>query len=414
MLAGEAWDGAVVLGHVADLDAELNRARLMVAPLRYGAGVKGKIGEALAAGLPVVTTTAGAEGMGIEDGTHAFVRDDPAAFAAAVCRLLEDSEAWGKMARHGRDLAEHTLSVSAVRERALSAFTSPFEPRWRTPPISIIMLSWNGLAYTRMCVESVLRNSRQPFELIVIENGSRDGSLEYLRGIEGIQLIENATNRGFAPAVNQGLAVARGDWVVLLNNDTVVPPGWLERLIAHGERDRTIGLIGPMSNHTAGYQLVRPVPYGEDLGAMEQYAGEFGQRFDGQGLAAPRAIGFCLAIRRELIQRIGGLDEVFGNGSFEDDDYSIRAQLAGFRVWIARDAFIHHFGSRSYIEQKIDLGALMEKNWGVFKRKWGVEATRPYDRGIPYEELLSRRFDGGRDFVPVETPAVVKEQRWVA
>lgn len=416
-LAGDRWDGVEVVGHVLHLDNEMDRARAMVAPLRYGAGVKGKIGEAMSAGLPLVTTSVGAEGMGIEDGVHAFVADDPAAFADAVCRLVEDDAAWLTLRENGRDLARRLLSVQEVRGEAARVFSGSSEaPRWRRPMASIVLLNWNGLEWTRKCIESVQADPSYPAELIVVDNGSTDGSLDYLRSLAGIRLIANEKNRGFAGGVNQGLAAARGDWVVLLNNDTVVTDGWLTRLVAHGEKDRTIGIVGPMSNHTAGFQLIRDVPYDQqDLGGLADYAASLAADQSGEGFAAPRAIGFCMAIRRELLQRVGGFEEQFGIGMFEDDDYSLRAQLAGFRVWIAKDVFIHHFGSRTFKSARIDTGKLIAGNWEIFKRKWGLPKSLSYSGKTPYDRLLSRQFDGRHDFVSLARyVADAGEARWVA
>ncbi len=416
-LAGEHWDGVEILGHVPQLDRELDRARVMVAPLRYGAGVKGKIGEAMSAGLPVVTTAVGAEGMGIEDGTHAFVADLPAAFADAVSRLLDDDDVWQTLRRNARELASRLLSVDEVREHAARVFGGSSDaPRWHRPAVSIVLLNWNGLAWTKQCLDSVRAHGSYPAELIVVDNGSTDGSLAYLQSLEGIRLIANADNRGFAGGVNQGLAAARGDWVVLLNNDTIVTEGWLERLVAHGETDRAIGIVGPLSNHTAGYQLVREVPYDEQsLEGLGDYAASLAAAHTGQGFAAPRAIGFCMAIRRELLQAIGGFEEQFGIGMFEDDDYSLRAQLAGFRVWIAQDAFIHHFGSRTFTNARIDTGKLIATNWEIFKRKWGLPTSLSYSGATPYDRLLSRQFDRRHDYVSLARYAAGPgEARWVA
>jgi O-antigen biosynthesis protein len=107
----------VVTGYVADADAYFDRCRVFVAPLRYGAGMKGKIGHALALGLPVVTTSVGAEGMGLVDRQHALIRDDPADFAAAAVELYSDAELWHTLSHNGQELVRERWAPPAMRAR---------------------------------------------------------------------------------------------------------------------------------------------------------------------------------------------------------------------------------------------------------------------------------------------------------
>ena len=107
--------GVEVLGFVPDLAPLFDRHRVFVAPLRYGAGMKGKVGQSLAYGLPVVTTPIGAEGMGLRDGTHLLIASEEEAFALQVLRLLSDDALWSRLSIAGRALIERTLSVDVVR-----------------------------------------------------------------------------------------------------------------------------------------------------------------------------------------------------------------------------------------------------------------------------------------------------------
>jgi glycosyltransferase involved in cell wall biosynthesis len=110
-------DDIEVLGWVKDLDPLIDATRVMVAPLRYGAGMKGKVTQSLAAGLPVVTTAIGAEGLGARDGEQLLVADDADGFADAVCRLYRDDELWRGLAHAGRGLAEERCSPAILRAR---------------------------------------------------------------------------------------------------------------------------------------------------------------------------------------------------------------------------------------------------------------------------------------------------------
>lgn len=238
---------------------------------------------------------------------------------------------------------------------------------------SIILVTHNELSYTRRCVDSILRNTGELHELIFVDNGSTDGTREYLHALPGATVIVNSTNRGFPAAANQGLRAARGGQLLLLNNDTVVPAGWLGRLLAPLTEDSRIGLVGPCSNAVSGPQQV-PVSY-RRLEELDDFAQKWTSENSEERVDVDRLVGFCLLIRRELLDEIGYLDERFGVGCFEDDDYCRRALEAGYRAVIARDAFIHHFGSQTFRGSGLDLGAVLRRNEQLFRAKWAPAAA---------------------------------------
>ncbi len=138
---------------------------------------------------------------------------------------------------------------------------------------SIILVTHNQLEFTKLCVESMDRHTAEPYELIVVDNGSTDGTAEYLKSVGSRQwavgernrpvrmtVIANAENRGFPAAANQGIRAATGQQILLLNNDTLVTAGWLGRMLKGLESDPTLGMVGPVSNFVSGPQNV-PVPY---------------------------------------------------------------------------------------------------------------------------------------------------------
>ncbi len=244
-----------------------------------------------------------------------------------------------------------------------------------TPLVSIIILSLNQVEWTKKSLQSVKKYTDVPYEIIVVDNGSEKESLQHLLDFahteDRIRIISNSKNRGFAAGNNQGLTIARGDYFLLLNNDTLVTPGWLQGLLDVFQRFPNTGIAGPMSNCVAGLQLIPSARY-RDSEEMEAFAAYWRYMYRRQTIVVESVIGFCMLLRRAVVEAIGGLDEIFGKGNFEDNDFCLRARLKGFEVRIAKDVFIHHQGSLTFSSEKIDYSRAMKRNWELFKAKWGL------------------------------------------
>jgi cephalosporin hydroxylase/glycosyltransferase involved in cell wall biosynthesis len=250
----------------------------------------------------------------------------------------------------------------------------------KTALASIIIPCFGELEFTRQCIDALVEHTRSPWELIVVDNGSTDGTAEYLAGLAlskptRVEVISNASNLGFPAACNQGLKAARGDYLVLLNNDAIVTHDWLDQLIALAECDPTIGMTGPMSNYVSPPQLVEHAPY-FDMESMHRFASRWRVEHRGQWLNAPKLSGFCLLMKRSAFALLGGLDERYGLGLFDDDDLALRARQAGLKLAVARDLFVHHFGSRTFQAAGIDQEALLAENQARFQSKWGLAETK--------------------------------------
>ena len=189
-----------------------------------------------------------------------------------------------------------------------------------------------------------------------------------------IEIVTNSENRGFPAACNQGLKAAKGDYLVLLNNDAVVTDAWLDQLTALADADPDIGLVGPMTNHAPPPQLVPNVPY-DDLAAMERFAARLRTEQRGRWFAVNKLSGFCVLMKRSVYETVGALDERFGLGCFDDDDLALRTRKAGFSLAVARDLFVHHFGGRTFVGAGIDLNALLAENQAKYVAKWGDAAV---------------------------------------
>lgn len=269
---------------------------------------------------------------------------------------------------------------------------------------SIVMLSWNAADFTRLAVESIRKVTRYPHEIIVVDNGSDEPTLRVLESLaaeHGVRVVLNGRNLGFGGGMNVGMAHARGDVVVILNNDVIVTEGWLEDMIGALESRRTVGCTAPRSNVVASEQILA-VPYKDDI-AMHRFAGERRRALAGRGYVAHRVVGFCLCIDRAVIDEIGGFDPRYGLGNFEDDDLAVRIRAAGWGIFVCDDVFIHHFGSVSFKANALDHRAHMERNWRAFCEKWGLPEApmaTPYDaRG-----LARPGFEHDAHFVPLPQP----------
>src|SRR6266852_5812237 len=248
-----------------------------------------------------------------------------------------------------RPLRLPEATIQTMRNTVLPTLPAPAS----VPRASIVMVTYNRLAFSVGCLASLLANSATTpeYEIIVVDNASTDGTGEYLQTAAAhqprIRVVRNSENRGFAPAVNQGLHLATGDVLVILNNDTLVPPGWLEGLSRH-LADPNVGLVGPVTNSAPNEAQVE-TPY-RTYGGFEDFAETCKRTFAGVRSVIPMLTMFCVAMRRSTLEALGPLDERYAVGTFEDDDYSQLAHQAGYAVVCAEDVFVHHFGQASFGE----------------------------------------------------------------
>ena len=278
----------------------------------------------------------------------------------------------------------HGLQINGLPEEKAERFfayqyllTATPAPQTNFGLTSIIILTHNHCDITKACLESIRERTLEPYELIVIDNGSMDETTSYLASQPDVRLIRNLQNRGFPAGCNQGLRIAQGENLLLLNNDTIVTEGWLRRLLRSLHASDEIGLVGPCSNRISGAQQI-PVGY-HDLSGLERFAWDHAQSHQEETSETERLVGFCLLFKRKLMNKIGFLDERFGIGNFEDDDYCRRAIEAGYRALIVKDSFVHHWGSQTFQSMNINRREMLIENQERYEEKWNP----PKETGSP-------------------------------
>lgn len=243
--------------------------------------------------------------------------------------------------------------------------------------VSLIIVAWNSEAWLRRCLRSVFaKTSELAVEVIVVDNASSDRSVQVaMNEFTGVNIVQNMANLGFAAAVNQGLAVASGRYVCLLNPDTEVTDHAIDRMVEAMDRDASIGVLGAhMLNEDGTTQAsVRRFPTGldqtlilsklhllfPDAAALGKY---LHRGFDYRKTQdVDQVMGACFMIRREVIDQVGLFDETFFIW-FEEVDYCRRVAQVGLEVWYCADAEIIHHGGQSFGQANT-----FKKQWLFFR-----------------------------------------------
>jgi GT2 family glycosyltransferase/tetratricopeptide (TPR) repeat protein len=244
-----------------------------------------------------------------------------------------------------------------------------------TSAVSIVIPVWNEWAFTKACLENLRPTLGVHDEVIIVNNGSEDATATGLRHYPWATVIENAENRGFAIACNQGAAAAKNEVVVFLNNDTITPSRWLDGLLSPFA-DAGVVATGPRSNFVSGPQVVEDVTYalGDNAG-LRKFARRWRDEHRGQTSETHRLVGFCIAVRKSAFDAIGGFDEGFGTGGCEDDDLCLRLINNGGKLLICHESFVHHHGHATFDANGLDWFAIQQQNMDRFKTKHSHDAS---------------------------------------
>ena len=237
--------------------------------------------------------------------------------------------------------------------------------------LSIIIPYCNSNEYTEECLKAIQKHTKD-YEIILIDNGSKD-LLKLPKDEMPICLIRNEENLGFPKAVNQGFVRAKGDYLCILNNDLICTHNWADRLIWHFEHG--IDVIGPRTNSISGPQVLLVDRY-DNIKELNRESKELYKREKHNRFPFHRLVAFCIVMKGCVYETIGGFDEVFSPGNYEDDDYCLRAIDNGFKLAVANDVFIHHWGSVTHKNLDINYISLLKRNQKIFESKWSKEKIK--------------------------------------
>jgi GT2 family glycosyltransferase/glycosyltransferase involved in cell wall biosynthesis len=325
-------------------------------------------------------------------------------FRALIERLAPQGttrrQAYSRGVVMARRLARRTRLTTAPGGSA--AATVPTIPMALQPDVSIVIPVHNQWEVTAACLRSIATDfSAVGFEVIVVDDASDDETPEALDGVVGVNVVRLQENQGFIAAVNAGIATARGRFIVLLNNDTICYPGWLDALVRTAESDETIGVVGA--------KLVYPDGRLQEAGGIiwqDATGHNYGrnQSPDDPAYNFVRDVdycsGACLLVRRELLAAVGGLDTRFAPAYYEDTDLCFAAREHGYRVVYQPASVVCHLeGASNGTDVTTGIKQYQVVNQQTFRTKWADALSR---QGVPAPDrprLTSWRTPAGRALV---------------
>ena len=275
-------------------------------------------------------------------------------------------------------------------------------PTVAEPEVTIILPVYNNWELTVACLRSLAFDiSAVKYELIAVDDASTDETNEYLPKVEGITVVRQEQNAGFIGAVNAGLDVARGRFIVLLNNDTVVLPGWLDALMRTIEVEENVGIVGA--------KLVYPDGRLQEAGGIIWRDGS-GLNYGRGGDADDPAFNFvrdvdycsgaCLLVRKEILDVLGGLDRRYSPAYYEDTDLAFAARKLGYRVVYQPEAKIRHAeGASNGTDEESGIKRYQKVSREAFRLKWQTELLAQLESDPALERIASRRGAAGQVLV---------------
>lgn len=260
------------------------------------------------------------------------------------------------------------------------------------PKSAIVILSYNLLEMTKECIKSIRKTTPESArEIIVVDNASNDGSVEWLKMQSDIKLICNSVNMGFPKGCNQGILCSEQESdIFLLNNDTILTDNALFWLRMGLYEDNKNGSAGCVSNYVSNFQAV--IENGKMQEEYLDFAKGLNIPMENPYLNKVHLVGFALLLKRSVLDVIGLLDERFSPGNYEDNDICLRISLIGYRNVLCKNSFIIHWGSKSFNKNPERYRKIMENNRNKFFEKWkqiGINQNNYLDMSMDTATLLN-------------------------
>ena len=257
--------------------------------------------------------------------------------------------------------------------------------------VSIIILTWNGVEYTKKCIQSLQKNIPQHnVEIVIVDNGSTDSTLEYLESLENITLIRNKENLGFVKGNNVALKKIQEGDVVLLNNDIIITQAdWLEKLQEAIYMEEDYGIAGCRLINEKGEFLhagtyIYPETYwGQQIGGGEKDINQYPSIREVEGV-----VFACAYIKRPVLDKIGGLNEAFFS-YFEDTDYCLQAKNAGFKTICCGNVTLIHYQNVSTDINNVNFSDMFLKSQSIFKDIWDKQLNERYEMGMSWNSIVN-------------------------
>ncbi|GEM_PF-2076819 len=250
-------------------------------------------------------------------------------------------------------------------------------------PCTIAIAVWNKPEITAQCLESLVRHTKYPYNVLIIDNGSEEETQVFLRdfcsGKDNFRIKRFDENVGYLRAANYTLETVRTPYICLLNNDTILTDGWLAESISVLESSEDIGIVSPTSNEITG-KFKKDFLSGRTKDRKRKF------------IEVNGCLGSCFILKQEVAARIGYFDPIYAAGYFEEVDYCFKAGAAGFRSVLALGAYIEHLSNASFSAAPKERDALWHKNRDIFESRWGKsERVLIFLKNIYGKEILAKR-----------------------
>jgi len=255
----------------------------------------------------------------------------------------------------------------------LSVFRGLF-PKYENPVVSIIVLTYNGVEFTHQCLDSILKKADVSYELIIVDNNSKDDTRIFLEKLENVKIIYNKENVGFGAGCNQGVGETSGKYLLFLNNDTIVTKGWLSSMLRTIENIKVCGAVGAKLVSFEGVLLEAGSIILRDGSCRGIGRGDIPSKIKySYRMEVDYCSGACLMINRRLFISIGGFDGRYSPAYYEDSDMCMEIKTRGYKVFYEPSALVYHNEQTSSSAKEII--ALMERNRLLFLKKWAAELS---------------------------------------